>query len=424
MPGRIVAAWALWDWGSAAFNAVVTTFVFAVYLTSGGFGAPAHVSALLGWSLAAAGVLIALLAPVTGMRADRASRRTLWLGVNTGIVVLTMALLFVVKPEPGYLWLGLLLLAAGNVFFEFASVNYNAMLAQVSTPRTIGRVSGFGWGMGYLGGIVLLLVVYLGFIAPEVGLFGVTAEDGLNVRVAMLVAAAWFGLSAIPVLRAVRDKPRAAPVPRIGFFASYRELGRRIALLWREHRPVLGFLLASAVFRDGLAGVFTFGGVLAAGTFGFGADTVLLFAIAANVVAGISTVVVGLLDDRIGSRTVIIAALIGLVVSGLAVFLLHDAGATAFWVFGLALCMFVGPAQSASRSYLQHHMPAGREGEVYGLYATTGRAVSFLAPTAFALAVTLGGAQYWGVIGLVVVLVAGLVLLLALTPQERTATRR
>ncbi|MGO3887027.1 MAG: MFS transporter, partial [Mycetocola sp.] len=276
-----------------------------------------------------------------------------------------------------------------------------------------------GWGMGYLGGIFLLLFLYFGFISPDVGLFGVTGENGLDVRISMLIAAAWFGLSAIPVLFAVRDQPRSAPVPPIGFFESYRELWRRIRALWSDHRPVVGFLIASAVFRDGLAGVFTFGGILAAGTFGFPPGTVILFAVAANVVAGISTVVVGLLDDRIGSRLVIIIALAGLIVSGGAVFLLHDGGATAFWVFGLALCMFVGPAQSASRSYLQRNMPAGREGEVYGLYATTGRAVSFLAPTAFALAVTLGGAQYWGVIGLIVVLSAGLGLLLLLTPSER-----
>lgn len=423
MPRRTIAAWALWDWGSAAFNAVVTTFIFTVYLSNGSFGTADEVTAQLGWALGAAGVLIALLAPVTGMRADRASRRTRWLGINTGIVVLCTALLFFVRPEPGLLWLGLALLAIGNVFFEFASVNYNAMLAQVSTPNTIGRVSGFGWGMGYLGGIVLLLLLYVGLISPEVGLFGITSQDGLDVRVSMLIAAAWFGLSAIPVLRAIRDQPGESPVPKIGIIESYRELGRRIAALWREHRPVVGFLIASAIFRDGLAGVFTFGGVLAAGTFGFSQGSVILFAVAANVVAGISTVAVGLLDDRLGSRAIIVTSLLGLVASGLALFVLRDGGSTAFWIFGLALCMFVGPAQSASRSYLQHHMPAEREGEVYGLYATTGRAVSFLAPTALAIAITIGGAQYWGVIGLITVLGAGLVLLLWLTPSSRRPKR-
>ena len=138
-----VLAWGLWDWGSAAFNAVITTFVFTVYLTSDSFGDGADV--WLGVAIALAGVLIALLAPVTGQGADRSGRRTFWLGVHSGVVVLVSAAMFWVRPDPGYLWLGLVLLATGSVFFELASVNYNAILNQISTQETVGRVSGLGW---------------------------------------------------------------------------------------------------------------------------------------------------------------------------------------------------------------------------------------------------------------------------------------
>lgn len=411
--GRILA-WGLWDWGSAAFNAVVTTFVFTVYLTSESFGPKGTVEAQLGWALAIAGLLIAVLAPITGQRSDTSGRRKFWLAVNTYIVVAITVAMFFVQPGPEYLLLGLFLVAAGNVFFEFAGVNYNAMLVQVSTPRSIGKVSGFGWGMGYVGGIVLLLVVYFGFIQPEVGLFGVTGENGMDVRVTMLVSALWFGLFALPVLFAVPEyrNPAAVEREKIGFFASYARLGRDIKRLWNEQRNTVWFLLASAVFRDGLAGVFTFGGVLAASVFGFSAGEVIIFAIAANVVAGISTIAVGALDDRLGAKPVIMAALIGLVVSGLLVFFLHDGGQIVFWTAGLALCLFVGPAQSASRTFLARLIPAGREGEVFGLYATTGRAVSFLAPTAFAIFVTIGGEPYFGILGIVLVIALGLALLI------------
>lgn len=415
-----VLAWSLWDWGSAAFNAVVTTFVFAVYLTGEAFGDEDVIAAQLGWALAIAGFLIAVLAPVTGARSDSSGRRKFWLGVNTFIVVGLTVGMFFVQPSPEYLLLGLVLLAAGNVFFELAGVSYNAMLAQVSTPRTIGKVSGFGWGMGYLGGIVLLLIVYFGFISPEVGLFGVTGEDGLDVRVTMLVAAAWFGLFALPVLLRVPEyrAPDAASRPRVGFLQSYVELGHDVARLWRTSRQTVYFLVASAIFRDGLAGVFTFGGVLAASAFGFSAGEVIIFAIAANVVAGIATISVGVLDDRLGAKPVIVTALVGLIISGSLVFLLHDGGQIVFWTAGLALCLFVGPAQSASRTFLARIIPAGREGEVFGLYATTGRAASFLAPTAFALMVTLFGETYWGILGIVFVLLVGLVLLLPVTARQ------
>ncbi|MET0713844.1 MAG: MFS transporter [Mycetocola sp.] len=417
-PKRVLA-WGLWDWGSAAFNAVVTTFVFTVYLTSDEFGEEAVVSAQLGWALAAAGVLVLLFAPVTGQRSDSAGRRKLWLGVNTYIVVALTACMFFVAPSPDFLWLGLLLVAAGNVFFEFANVNYNAMLAQVSTPKTIGRVSGIGWGLGYLGGIVLLLIVYFGLIQPEVGIFGITGENAMDVRVTVLVSAIWFGLFALPVLLAVPEyEGVGARRTKVGFFASYRRLFNDIRKLWRESRQTVYFLFASAVFRDGLAGVFTFGGVLAAGWFGFSQGEVIIFAIAANVVAGISTITVGLLDDRLGPKPVIMASLIGLVVTGLLIFFLHDGGQLTFWIFGLALTLFVGPAQSASRSFLARLIPAGREGEVFGLYATTGRAVSFLAPTAFALFITIGGEQYWGILGIVLVIFIGLLLLIPVHAKQ------
>jgi UMF1 family MFS transporter len=417
--GRIVA-WSLWDWGSAAFNAVVTTFVFTVYITGSSFGDKDVVSAQLGWALAIAGFLIAILAPITGQRSDTSGRRKFWLGVNTFIVVALTATMFFVEASPRFLLLGLFLLAAGNIFFEFAGVNYNAMLAQVSTPRTIGKVSGFGWGMGYIGGIVLLLIVYFGFIKPDVGLFGVTSENGMAVRVSMLVSAAWFGLFALPVLLRVPEYHSTAAVQRkkVGFFRSYVVLGHDIARLWRTSRQTVYFLIASAVFRDGLAGVFTFGGVLAASVFGFSAGDVIIFAIAANVVAGIATIAVGALDDRLGAKPVIVTALVGLVVSALLVFTLHDGGQVVFWTAGLALCLFVGPAQSASRTFLARLIPAGREGEVFGLYATTGRAASFLAPTAFAVFVTLFGETYWGILGIMLVLLAGLLLLLPVKAKQ------
>lgn len=419
IPRRRVIAWSLWDWGSAAFNAVVTTFVFTVYVTGSSFGDEDKISAQLGWALAIAGFLIAILAPVTGQRSDTSGRRKFWLGVNTFIVVAITAAMFFVQPSPSFLLLGLFLVAAGNVFFEFASVNYNAMLSQVSTPSTIGKVSGFGWGMGYLGGIVLLLIVYFGFIQPDVGLFGVTSEDGLAVRVSMLIAAAWFGIFALPVLFSVPEyRSPAARRARVGFIQSYVVLGHDIARLWRTSRQTVYFLLASAVFRDGLAGVFTFGGVLAASVYGFSPGEVIIFAIAANVVAGIATITVGVLDDRLGPKPVIVAALIGLLVSGTIVFLLHDGGQLVFWTAGLALTLFVGPAQSASRTFLARLIPPGREGEVFGLYATTGRAVSFLAPMAFALFVMIFGATYWGILGIMLVLLVGLLLLIPVKARQ------
>ena len=142
-----VLAWGLWDWGSAAFNAVVTTFVFTVYLTSSAFGEKATTESSLSVGLAIAGACIALLAPVTGQRADRAGRTIFWLGAYTAAVVVISAALFFVLPHPGYLWLGITLLGAGNVFFELASVNYNGILSRITrTGSAPSRDSAGAWG--------------------------------------------------------------------------------------------------------------------------------------------------------------------------------------------------------------------------------------------------------------------------------------
>ncbi|MHA3947133.1 MFS transporter [Cellulomonas bogoriensis] len=441
-----VTSWALWDWGSAAFNAVITTFVFTRWITSESFADPdlvtaataegttgpasaelastlAQHTAWLGWGLALAGFAIALLAPALGARADGSGRRRRGLAVHTAVTVALSAAMALVRPDPESLTfnilLGITLLALANVAFELASVHYNAMLNQISTRSTMGRISGIGWGAGYVGGIVLLLLLFVGFLNPTVGWFGVTAEDDTHIRAAILVAALWFALFSVPVLLAVPEAPRSPTRAHLTFLGSYRQLARDVRALWHGERAVLHFLLASAVYRDGLAGVFTFGAVIAGGTFGFGPADVVVFAIAANVVAGAATFLGGFLDDRIGPKRVILFSLVGLLACGIALFLLHDGTRTMFWVFGLGLCLFVGPAQSASRSLLGRMIPPGRESELFGLYATTGRAASFLTPLTFSTFIAVMGAQYWGILGIVLVVGLGLGLLLPIRVPRR-----
>ncbi|MGG5175010.1 MFS transporter [Pseudarthrobacter sp. J1763] len=435
---RQIAAWAAWDWGSAAFNAVMTTFVFTVYLTSKAFGGEDHASAVLGGALAIAGVLIALLAPVTGQRSDTGGRRKFWLGVNSVAVAVLTGLCFFVFPSAQFLLLGVTLIALGNVFFEFAGVNYNAMLAQISTPKNIGKISGLGWGMGYLGGIVALLIVLQLFVQPSFEWFGSSTENSLNIRLVAVFSALWFMIFALPVLFAVPELPRKATGPKLSFTDSYKLLIRRIKAIYRSSPHTIYFLLASAIFRDGLAAVFTFGGVVAAGTFGFELKQVIFFAIFGNVVAAVGAIIGGWLDDKIGPKRVIVFSLIGLLIAGTAILVFGNnpqsmlglswSGTTTFWIFGLLLCLFVGPAQSSSRAYLARLAPDGESGELFGLYATTGRAVSFLAPALFTLCIAIaaplvaeGQAQRWGILGIMVVLLAGLLVLLPVkSPEEIT----
>jgi UMF1 family MFS transporter len=426
---RQVFAWSLWDWGSAAFNAVIVSFVFSVYLTdSVGDDLPGRISAStwLGWSLGIGGLFIAILAPITGQRGDAAGRRRRSLGLLTLAVVTCTALMFLVKDDYHYLWLGLVLIALGSVLFELAQVPYFAMIRQVSTPDTIGRVSGVGWAFGYLGGIVLLLLCYYGFVSGEGdtrGFLDVSTEDGLNIRLITVLAAVWFLVFALPVLFVVPElPPGVSPTSSsAGILESYRILFADVRALWRSDRSTVVYLMASALYRDGLAGIFTFGAVLAVSVYGIGEDDVLIFGVAANVVAAAGALLAGRLDDSLGPRFVIVFSLVAMLVTSL-VLLVVD-GPAMFWTFGLVLTLFVGPAQSASRTFLARVTPVGKEGQHFGLYAMTGRAVSFLAPSLFGLFAFLTGSDRAGIIGIMLVLAAGLVVLLRVPAQIEDRAR-
>ncbi|MDK8763595.1 MFS transporter [Corynebacterium sp. MSK218] len=409
-----VAAWALWDWGSAAFNAVLVTFIFSVYLTDSvgqQIDSQFTPAQWLSWSMTVAGLVIFAVTPVMGQRSDRLGTRRRALGFWSLLTFLVMANLFFIRNDaPAYFWLGLIGLAVGSVTIQFAEVNYFAQLNQVATEDKVGRVSGLGWSAGYFGGIVLLLICYFGFVSGEGGGLGLSTEGGWNIRLVALLAAAWFGLSAIPVLLRV---PEIAPSGERtgGLAASYRELWRTVHTLWREDRNAFAFLFASAIFRDGLSAVFSFGAVLGVSVYGLSPGDVLIFGVAANVAAALGAVAGGLIDDHVGPKAIILTCLAILTLMAGIMFVAQ--GPTAFWICGLILCLCVGPAQASARGFLARVAPPGREGEMFGLYATTGRAVAWLTPFLFGVFVSLlGQGDRGGVLAIGLVLLVGALVLI------------
>ena len=437
VPRRQVASWALWDWATQPFNSVILTFVWvSLYLVSDYFLPPevaaqnadgslvcsraadaateycsglSRLSEDYGWIAFAAGILVLVLAPVLGQRADARGNKKRWVIGGTAALALLQFALFFVYADPAFFWFGAIAVALGSVASEIAGVNYNAMLVDVSTPRTIGRVSGLGWGLGYIGGIVALVVVVA---LTQLDWFGLDVSDGLAYRLIAAGAAVWTIVFALPFVFNVPEAPARDDRPKVGFFRSYAVLAHDIVALFRSHRPTAWFLVASAVYRDGLAGVFAFGGIIAAVSFGFSANEVMIFGIALNLVASVSTILAGRLDDRFGAKAVIVAALGILVASALFVFFFREEGKLIFWIGGIVLSAAVGPAQASSRSLLARVTPTGMQGEIFGLYATTGRVMSFLSPLLWAAFIGWFGATHYGILGIAIILALGLVLLL------------
>lgn len=420
-----VVAWALWDCGSLGMNAVVATFVFSVYLT-GSVGAGMSGTSPASWlgrALAVSGLTIAVLAPLVGVWVEAPHRRRVALTVLSGLAVTSTSAMFLIRDDPSYLWAGLVLLSATAACGDLAGVPYNAMLRQISTPQTVGRISGLGAASGFAGSVMLLLLVYVGFISgtgPVRGLLRMPVHDGLYVRAAMLLTAAWFAVLALPLLFVAQRLPDSGetshPTTMLG---GYRKLWAEVSAEWRRNRNLVYFLGASALFRDGLAAIFGFGAVLGVSVYGLSQGDVLVFGVAASVVAAVGAVVGGFVDHRIGSKTVIMGSLIAII--GVEIALLALSGPHAFWVSGLLLALFVGPSLSSSRALLLHLAKHGGEGVAFGLYTMTGRAVSFVAPWLFSVFVDTFGAVRAGLGGIALVLMAGLLGMLVVRAPQRGA---
>lgn len=430
-------SWAIWDWATQPFNSVILTFVWvSLYLVSDSFLPPevaaqnadgslvcsraedastayctglSELSASYGWITFAAGILVLLLAPVLGQQADARGNKKRWVVGGTALLALLQFALFFVYADAQYFWFGAIAVALGSIASEIAGVSYNAMLVEVSTKKTVGRVSGLGWGLGYIGGIVALVLVV---VITQLNWFGMDVSNGLAYRLIAVGAAVWTVVFALPFVLWVPEAPAREGRPKVGFFRSYVVLVQDLMGLFKHHRQTFWFLISSAVYRDGLAGVFAFGGILAAVSFGFSANEVMIFGIALNLVAGVSTIIAGRLDDRVGPRAVIVWSLAILIVSALFVFFFREHGKIIFWIGGIILSAGVGPAQASSRSLLTRVTPDEMQGEVFGLYATTGRVMSFLSPWLWAAFIGWFGATHYGILGITIVLAAGLALTL------------
>ncbi len=418
--GRIArASWALYDWANSSFSAVVSTFVFPAYFASQVAANETAGTAQWGYTVGAAGLVVALGAPVLGAMADRFGRRKPLLGVFTALCVLATAALWWVRPEPDSVPRAMVLAGLATVGAEFAFVFYNAMLPSLTRADRLGRWSGWAWGLGYAGGLTCLALALGGFVADGAW-FPLPRDGAEHVRATFLLVAVWYAVFALPLFLYTPE----APAPGTTLAGAVREGLVQLADLLRNlhhYAPVLRFLVARIFFIDGLATVFAFGGVYAAGTFGMDQQGVLLFGIALNVTAGVGAAAFSWIDDWIGGKRTILVSLVGLIIPGAAIVVVESTAL--FWTFGLILGAFVGPVQAAGRSYMARLAPAHLRNEMFGLFAFSGKATAFAGPLLVGWITALSGSQRFGMSVIIVLLLAGFLLMLTVPPDAPGARR-
>lgn len=373
-----IAAWCTYDWANSGFTTLVVTFIYSTYFVQA-FADDAGTGTLL-WSrgIVISSILIALLSPLLGAAADRGGARRTFLIISTLVCVAATTLLAFVTPDQSNAVLkALTVFIIANVAFEIGMVFYNAFLPTVASPERIGRVSGYGWGLGYAGGLGCLVVALLGFVGlPGLEpLLTLSTEQAFNVRATNLLVAGWFLIFSVPIFLWVRDPAEGTGGIHIGqAFADLKATAHKI----RQYRQIIRFLLARLVFNDGLVTVFAFAGIYASGTFGFSQSDIIVFGIVINVAAGLGAWVFGIMDDRRGGKSTIMVSLAALSVATLiAVFAPTRAW---LWVAGIGIGIFAGPNQSASRSLMGRFVPERHQSEFFGFFAFSGKATAFLGP--------------------------------------------
>ena len=419
---RAVAAWVLYDFADSAFATVVATFVVATYFTQAVAAHPVTGAAQWAATQAASGLLIALLAVPMGALADRGGWRAPMLGICIAITSLCTIALWWVRPDPAYVPLALILVATATIAFEVATVFYNAMLPDLVAPTRLGRLSMIAWGVGYIGGLACLVIALLVLVMPDPAPFGLDKSQSEHIRAAAILAGLWVAAFGWPAIVFIPERQTAQPQAhqpwRTTIRASLAELRTTLRAAIRDPN-LRNLLLARMLFMDGLITLFAFGGIYAAGEFNFSAQDVLLFGIGLNVTAGIGVFAFAFIEDRIGPKTTVIISLAALVALALPLLLIQDPAW--FWGLGLALGLFVGPAQAASRSLMAHMAPPEARAAWFGLFALSGRVTAFLGPAALALATTAFQSQRAGMAVILIFLTAGALALIPLRVESRIA---
>jgi MFS transporter, UMF1 family len=443
-----VVGWALFDWATQPYYTLVVTFLFAPYFVNGFMSDPAHAQSLWAYATGAAQLCAAILAPVLGAIADAGLPRKPWIAVFSMMLILGLSGLWLAVPgSAGAVPLVLVSFGIATLGVELATQFNNAMMPGLISRERLGRLSGFAWAVGYAGGLVsLALVAGLLVTSPNTGktLFGlspiVTLDSGQREgdRLVGPFCALWYVIFVLPMFLFTPDR-RNGPATANPVREGLRRLWQSLRELVRSHRDVALFLLARMLYADGCAAVFSFGAIYAASVFGWGVTELGLFGIILTVAAFFGACLGGLVDDRAGSKNVIVIGLLVFIIGSLGVLSVDPdeilfvipvpekaAGAGLFWSageqvllgFALLIGVALGPIQASSRTLLARICPPAQTTEFYGFFAFSGKVTAFAAPLAIGLVTTLTASQRLGISVSLVFLIAGLLLLLTVRPSR------
>ncbi|KAB2676454.1 MFS transporter [Brucella tritici] len=439
---RGIWGWIFFDWAAQPFFTVVTTFIFGPYFISRMAENPEAGQVAWGYGFAAAGFLIAVLSPILGAVADRTGARKPWIAFFAVLKIIGLCLLWFAVPGANLFWV-LCAFSMAMVAAEFSIVFNDSMMPRLVPSNDIGRVSNIAWGLGYLGGMIVLIFVVLCLAAsPETGttiigmkpLFGLDPVLGEDARITGPLAALWYFVFILPMFLFTPDAERGEPL-RKALRSGFAELKVTLTEA-RKRSGLVRFLVARMIYQDGVNATLALGAGYAAALFSWTITEIGLFGMVMNVMAIFSCLVASRVDTRIGSKAVVIFSLVLLLLASIGIVstgrdytlfglmpfaspttqgLFSSAAEHAYLIYGLMIGAAFGPVQASSRSWFARSIKPEESGRYFGIYALAGRATSFLGPFLVATITALSGSAALGMSVLVIFFAVGLVLI-AMTP--------
>ena len=397
---------ALYDFANSAFTTIIITFIFATYFAKEIAPNPVLGQSYWGWTIGITGFLVAIIGPIIGSFADRKNRIIFFIRFFSLLCIFFTGLLWFSKPHQSYLLYTLIIVGVANLFYELSLIFYNSLLKDITTDKNLGKSSGFGFALGYIGGIAILIISIKLFIDTNNLPFGLTKEDSQNVRAIALLVSIWFLLFSMPFLFFI-IKDNKKKIKTISS-SNLRDLKN---LIWKGKVSTLGkFLIARMLYADGLNAIIVMGGIFAVGVFNLEIKELLKLSVLMNITAFIGAFLGGIANDKYGSKIVIIFSLIGLIISSFAI--LFTFSVVTFFFLAAINGLFIGPIQSASRVVITSMLSKNNQGKGFGLFATSGKLTSFLGPLLVSTVTFLTASQRLGFSAAILLLLAGLVVLL------------
>ena len=414
----------MYDFANQPFTTLVVTFIYGTFFTK--VIAENEIVGTMLWSrgITITAIIVALLSPIMGAIADRGGYRKLYLIFWTWVSIIGALILWF--PVEGQVVFALTAFIIGNVGFEMGGVFCNAFLPEITTKKNIGRVSGYGWSFGYVGGLIALAIALLLFVNPDIPIFNLDKSTHEHIRATNIMVAIWFAIFSIPTFLFVNQEKRPKQKIKPMIIESINQVRNTFRNI-RQYKEMTKFLIARLIYNDGLITVFAFGGIYASGTFGFSFQDILIFGIVLNVAAGFGAFLMGFLDDMIGGKTTIQISNVGLIVACIIAVSTPDrdlfnitlpiigsmliTGKSMFWLSGILIGIFSGPNQSASRSLMARFVPKDRENEFFGFFAFSGKATAFMGPFLLGVLTQIFESQRYGIAVVILFLIVGFLLL-------------